>query len=234
MANSYNTLANETFSAFTGADLNAIVTYQWGGQQRQVLIGSLTSLTFSIVREVNPIWTMGSPDYRAVARGKRSVSGTLTFAVLDRDPLVRDIFDLSQYLPMNNTAGLSVNALTPQSGMLSDGTSIQGSLAAAANVATMVLKTTQRYADQLPPFDVTVSMTNELGASSTAAVRQITIVSSGGGWNIHDLEADQIYSFIARYYEPLTSLTDKAAGNGAAIGAGQSSSVLANGSNAFG
>ena len=212
------TSLNQTFTSFTGADIQAVVTYNAPTQTGppsviQKLIGTLSSITISVVREVNPLWSMGSPDFRSVARGKRSVSGTLSFMVYDRDPLVRDLFNMTSYANSSTTSAASTaaQAVTADANSMPGGLGNVGggaSYTSATNVINLISGAKKRYADQLPPFDVTISMTNEVGASSVAAVRQIYVVSQGSGWSTHDLESDQVYSYIARYYEPLTSLLD--------------------------
>lgn len=210
----FNTPTSDSYSSFTGADINAVITYKENGTVMQKLIGTLSSITVSVVREVNPLWSMGSSDFRAVAKGKRSVSGTLVFTVFDKDPIVRDIFNDMTKSDLFETALTENTDFTSNSGGLWEAAvSAQTlSIKAAQNVRNLVAGQTRRYADQLPPFDITISMTNENGASSVAAVRQIYIVSQGGGWSTHDLESDQVYSYIARFYEPLTPIVARAGG----------------------
>ena len=213
MPNAYNGDSNvlyDTFSTFTGADIQAVIGYVDPSTRNYVqkIIATLSSITMSIVRETNPIWTMGSADWRAMARGKRSVSGTLTFSVFDRDPLVRDIFTPSQMTPTPPSIYGIANGLGQgYGGNMDAGVAASRSFAAAQNIAGLVSSSPRRYADQLPLFDVTISMTNEQGASSMLAVRSIAIVSQGQGYSIHDLENDQVYSYVARFVEPLTPIT---------------------------
>ena len=198
-------IMNQSFSTFTGADIQAVIGYINPGTNNYIqrIIGTLSSITISVVRETNPIWTMGDPNWRAVAVGKRSISGTLTFSVFDRDPLVRDIFAQSL---MQHDQPQAVNATNY--GLSNYG--LQASTTDAGNAAANVIsgliaQTPRNYADQLPLFDITVSMTNQ-DASSMMAVRQIKIVSQGEGYSIHDMENDKVYSYIARYAEPLTPI----------------------------
>lgn len=210
----FNQPTSDSYSSFTGADINAVITYKDGATVHQKVIGTLSSITVSVVREVNPLWSMGSSDFRAVSKGKRSVSGTLVFTVFDKDPVVRDIFqDMTKTDLFQATLTQNTDFETTSGGLWSGATSAQSlSVQAAQNVRKLVGEQTRRYADQLPPFDITISMTNENGASSVAAVRQIYIVSQGGGWSTHDLESDQVYSYIARFYEPLTPIVSRASG----------------------
>ena len=216
-------LNGQIFNAFSGADITAIITYKTpSGATKQRVIGTLTSITVSVTREIAPIWTMNDATFRAVARGKRSIAGTMTFTVFDRDPLVRDLFSSDDLEPngFQDATAQEVQAYFNGSNRLNTtdtlglGT-VEQSVAAANTLNRAIFQSKKRYADQLPPFDVTISMLNETGAASVAAIRQIYIVSQGVGVGINDLETDQVYSYIARYYEPLTPIgSNKTNGSG--------------------
>lgn len=70
----------KTLTSFSGADL--VVTFG------KTVIGELQQITWAISREKVPVYTMGSPDPRSFSRGKRGISGTLIFAVFDKDALI--------------------------------------------------------------------------------------------------------------------------------------------------
>lgn len=208
-------MMNDTFQSFTGAEIQAIMTYKDATGPKQKVIGTLSSITVSVVREVNPLWSMGSPDYRAISKGKRSISGTMTFVVLDRDPIVRDILGTQEALLQLNTqytraSSQNINGTYVGSwGALDnpDSAANRSTVGSAIrNLYNLIGKQPLRYADQMAPFDITISLINDQGAASVAAVRQINFVSQGTGWSMHDLESDQVYSYIARYYEPLQTL----------------------------
>jgi hypothetical protein len=227
-AKNYLSVTNQVFQAFTGADMNASINYiDQSGISRSRVFGSLNTLTVSVVRDVNPLWAMGSPDYRAITKGKRAISGTMTFTVFDRDPIMRDIYNAGTGTLETMWKNLKqVLGKIYSSGVYSDGamfvadTSVQNSLAfpgltnltsavkSAQNLRSLVGSQPLRYADQIPPFDVTISMANESGFASSAALRFITIVSQATGWSMNEQESDQVYQYIARYYEPLTPVAD--------------------------
>lgn len=55
---------------------------------QQFVIGEISSLSVSTVREMSFIHTMGSPDARGIGKGKRGTSGTMTMVSFDRDTLI--------------------------------------------------------------------------------------------------------------------------------------------------
>jgi hypothetical protein len=244
--NDYLQVTNQMFSAFSGADMQAIMTYIDGsGAMRQRVIATLNSLAISVVRDVNPLWGMGSPDFRSVTKGRRAISGSMTFTVFDRDPIMRDLYNAGnqkvdamwealQSIPMFQNSGRTIGSpgknttntmfsgdpqtdqyllSYPGIGAASASSSenpakaiesVRAFVEAAKNLHNIVSKQPLRYADQLAPFDVTITMANESGAASVAAVRQVYIVSQAVGWAMNEQESDQVHQFIARYYEPLT------------------------------
>lgn len=53
-------------------------------------------------------------------------------------------------------------------------------------------------ADQLPPFDITISFSNEYGNQSVMRILGVTIVDEGGTMSIDDLLTEQTMTYIAR------------------------------------
>lgn len=58
-------------------------------------------------------------------------------------------------------------------------------------------------ADQLPPFDITITFSNEYGSFSKMRILGITIVDEGGTMSVDDLMIEQTYTFMARDIEPI-------------------------------
>ena len=53
-------------------------------------------------------------------------------------------------------------------------------------------------ADQLPPFDITITFSNEYGSQSVMRILGVTIVDEGGTMSIDDLITEQTMTYIAR------------------------------------
>jgi len=201
---------NSAYKTFTGSDIVAYINH--------VKLATLQAITVSVTREVQPIYVMGSPNPKAFAKGKRGIAGSLVFSQFDRDALVRGVFDYA----MENTktiAGLPVwtasNKAVSQGSATYKATPSNGST--AANIHDAIIKDAEatrllvgsramKYADQIPPFDVTITMVNEEGAGAVAAILGIQLVNQGFGWSLDDVSNDVAYTFVCREVEPLTSL----------------------------
>lgn len=60
--------------------------------------------------------------------------------------------------------------------------------------------------DDLPPFDITIVMTNEYGQSSGLRIKGVIITDEGQVMSIEDLLTENTYSFIAHDLVPLRVL----------------------------
>lgn len=219
----------DIYQSYTGSDIRAIYTSYGtnGATPSQKIIGTLSSLTVSIVREVTPKYRMGSSHLTGVARGKRAITGTMSFTIFDRDPLLRDLVadneletlstQYRDFLRKINNSQAEYSQYFSGGRDSSDRTATDAStfssdlLKAISNLRTLVGKQRISYADQLAPFDIAITFVNDQGAASFASLRQIWLVTTGVGLSSHDTEMEQVHSYIARYYDPLTSASDKLA-----------------------
>jgi hypothetical protein len=60
-------------------------------------------------------------------------------------------------------------------------------------------------ADQLPPFDITISFVNEYGSFSKMKILGVSIVDEGGTMSIDDIITEQTYTYIARGIQPMVA-----------------------------
>lgn len=60
-------------------------------------------------------------------------------------------------------------------------------------------------ADMLPPFDIVLTFSNEYGKFSRMKILGVTIVDEGGTMSVDDLYTEQVYTYMARGLQPLTS-----------------------------
>lgn len=79
----FKTVYRNTYTSLSGVDITAVFA--------GVTIGNIQALSYSITREKAPIYTMGSPEPRGFARGKRGIAGSLVFIMFDRHVLL-DVF----------------------------------------------------------------------------------------------------------------------------------------------
>ena len=203
---------SRTFSSYSGADIVA----SFNGR----VIGELQALSYSVSREVAPIYTMGSADARSYSRGKRGISGSLVFVTFDRDALMEEMKKddsgkapaRMQYQTFQANAGSLENQIL--SGLRSraaDGQSTYGistwddqmtnlgyGPSGDFNPDNLTGFYDPEYADQLMPFNITVTMANEFGNRSGMEIYGIQLLNEGSGFSIDDVVTAKAYSFVAR------------------------------------
>lgn len=203
---------NRQHNSFSGVDIKA----SFGN----VTIAELQAISYSITREKAPIYTMGSADPRAFARGKRGIAGTLIFIVFDRHALLSalralyfqsDVDDIrpewrvesGQLSALSLASASAVTPSTPVGGGIAPNPS---TLQQESSLITSVMDDQQPaipwYADQIPGFDITLSAANEYGALAVMKIFGVELLNEGFGVSIDDVVCEQQYTYIARSILP--------------------------------
>src|SRR5947209_20593585 len=78
--------AGRSYNSFSGSDIRCNIG-QYGFAECQ-------GVSYSVSREKAPVYTMGSPDVRSFARGKRGIGGNLIWVNFDRHGLLRLVHQL--------------------------------------------------------------------------------------------------------------------------------------------
>lgn len=207
-----------TFSSYSGSDMVAT----FNGR----VIGELQGLSYSVTREVAPLYTMGSPDMRGTSRGKRGIGGSLVFVVFDRDALIEEMRkdyggrapDVLSFQTFHaNTGSLEDQIINGLKSKSADGSDTYGistwneqmtNLGYGAtgdfNEDDLTGFYTPEYADQLMPFNITVTMANEYGSRSGMEIYGVQLLGEESGFSIDDIVTAKAYSFIARKVKPIT------------------------------
>lgn len=181
----------DTYTTFSGADIVA----SFGG----VTIGSLSGITWSVTREKAPIYTMGSPNPRSFSRGKRGIAGSLIFTVFDRpslyqmllkhidDPSVKYFTRSSNVLPGYDTSGaVTHRGITPSDTQTLD-----------------VVSAFPYYADQIPPFDITITFANEYGQAAVRSIYGVELLNEGSGASMDDIVIEETMTWVGRDVGPM-------------------------------
>jgi hypothetical protein len=178
----------ETYTTFSGADI--VCTFN------NVPIGELAGITWSITREKAPIYTMGSPNPRSFSRGKRGIAGSLIFTVFDRPALynmvagAKDSGQVKYYTRSSNAlpgfGAITHRGITP-----------------ASEQTTEVQSFFPYYADQIPPFNVTITFANEYGQAAKRSVYGLEIINEGTGASMDDIMLEETMTFVARDVGPM-------------------------------
>lgn len=181
-----------TYTTFSGADIVAT----FGG----IEIGALSGITFSVTREKAPIYTMGSPNPRSFSRGKRGIAGSLIFTVFDRPAL---------YTMLEKNTGdneqtfyTRTHNIIPASGM-----SKNGGISRVDQDNLGIRKATPYYADQIPPFDITITFANEYGQSAVRSIYGVELLNEGSGASMDDIVIEETMTYVARELGPMYAIS---------------------------
>lgn len=208
------TLAEEytrTYTSFSGCDIIA----SFNGK----VIGELQGITYSVSREKAPIYTMGSPNPRSFSRGKRGIAGSLVFTVFDRDALIEEFKDK---LNGENLGIQKFKANASHSNYMSvdewdaqmsghtgydEGPSDEGLL--SGTVKDLVGKYAPVYADEILPFDITITMANEYGQRAVLTIYGVELLNEGSGYSVDSVTTEKAYTFVARRIDYLRAVDDE-------------------------
>ena len=183
----------ETYTTFSGADI--VCTF--GGST----IGALSGITWSITREKAPIYTMGSANPRSFSRGKRGIAGSLIFTVFDRPALYRMLLDHAD----DDTARYFTRSSNVLPGYDTSGNVTHRGLTAPDSQTLDVRSAFPYYADQIPPFDVTITFANEYGQAAVRSIYGVEILNEGSGASMDDVVIEETMTFIARELGPMVA-----------------------------
>ena len=187
----------KTYSTFGGSDI--VCSFD------DVVIGECQAITYSITREKVAVYTLGSAEPRSFSRGKRGIAGNLVFIVFNRDALLSSLGDrkiskykgndvvtiLNEYdtrfLSMDKWDDYMTNAALDNAGQPDEYTN------ALVNDQAKAI-----YADELLPFDITISCANEYGQRAVTVIYGVEILNEGVGFSIDSPTSERAYTFVAR------------------------------------
>lgn len=180
----------ETYTSFSGSDI--VCTFQGKA------IGTLSGITWSVTREKAPIYTMGSPNPRSFTRGKRGIAGSLIFTVFDRPGLYEMLEGRNEEETRYWTRAHNV---LPGAGPATDAK--HRGVVPTGNQTTDIISGVPYYADQIPPFDVSITFANEYGQSAVRSIYGLEILNEGSGASMDDIVIEETMTFVARDLGPM-------------------------------
>ena len=207
-----------SYNSFSGSDIRAYVgPYPFA---------ELQAVSYSVSREKAPIYTIGSPDPRSFSRNKRGIAGSLIWVNFDRHGLLevfrkaRGTFiankdDVRPQYRMNNGAEYVGQSALFNSGLVRDVVAIP--LSAAVDDSTVATDETSGWkeeaapwlSDQILPFDITLSGSNENGAATGMKLFGVEILNEGSGISIDDAVQEMQATFVARMIDPWQAVVSK-------------------------
>lgn len=199
----------KTYSTFSGCDIVAT----FNGKT----IGELQAITYSVSREKAPIYTMGSAEPRSFSRGKRGIAGTLVFTVFDRDALIEEFKEklngtttgIQKFKAERENNEENVNFISIEkwdeemSKYAGVGTETGSDIGDTSN---LVSKYQAIYADEILPFDITITFANEYGQRAVLTIYGVELLNEGSGYSIDSVTTEKAYTFVARKIDYMRSL----------------------------
>ena len=202
----------KTYTTFSGCDIVAA----FNGK----VIGELQAITYSVSREKAPVYTMGSAEPRSFSRGKRGIAGTLVFTVFDRDALIEEFKDKlngetlgiqkfksegsREYLAIEDWDAQMSNYATGGSSEPNSNGTTDGTVSDLVGIYQPV------YADEILPFDITITFANEYGQRAVLVIYGVELLNEGSGYSNDSVSTEKAYTFVARRIDYMKSLNGDA------------------------
>ena len=196
MANMTTEQYTSTYSSFGGCDI--VCTFNGKA------IGELQAISYSINREKVAIYTLGSAEPRSFSRGKRSIAGNLVFISFDRDALLEELGteqkiskfkanDAYAFMSNDEPRFMSVEDWDKYMSELSSPNGFTGGGETGGTPADMVNDSaTPVYADELLPFDITITLANEYGQKASIVLYGVELLNEGMGFSVDSLTTEKV------------------------------------------
>lgn len=160
----------QTYTSFSGADMVAVCNILG----EDVVLGTLQTISYSLHMERNAVRSIGNINAKDYTQGPRTIAGSLVFAVFDKHVL----YHMAEAFKYNNK--YKDNKYTQLYGKYKSFTNNRHVLA-----------------DELPPFNVTITFANEYGNRSKLAIYGIRLLNEGQVMSVSDLYTENTYQFVA-------------------------------------
>jgi hypothetical protein len=188
----------KTYNSFSGVDM--VVTF--GGK----ILGELQGISYTVQREKAPIYSMGEADPRSFSRSKRGIAGSMVFVVFDRSALLEAMRDrpyiANRYsIPEGfQVADVNVATIETTPGLLAP--AVGAASPTVSRVAIDKVLAAPNYLDQVLPFDVVITASNEYGAVARMMIHGVEVMNVGSSLSINDITTDEACTYIATAITP--------------------------------
>ena len=131
---------------------------------------------------------------------KRGIAGSLIFTTFDRPAL----YDLIAKNLSNDSFKIWTRNwnIIPNMNLLGD-TRIGSAISSAQSQDAGVSQVLPYYADQIPPFDVTITFANEYGQAAVKSIYGVELLNEGSGTSMDDIMIEETMTFVAREISPM-------------------------------
>jgi hypothetical protein len=200
-----------SYTTLSGCDIKAVFANK--------TIGELQAISVQVTREKAGIYTMGDPNPRSFSRGKRGIAGSAIVIQFDRDAILHTLSelqfqgDIDELRPawagsgsgddplawsLRASSGSNRTAATPVGAGIDAAPSLTQQESDLTSVDSDQLVMSPFYADQVPPFDITLAAANEYGDLAVMGIFGVEFLNEGWGISIDDLVSEKQYTYLAR------------------------------------
>jgi hypothetical protein len=170
------------------------------------ILGELQGISYTIQREKAPIYSMGEADPRSYSRAKRGIAGSIVFVVFDRSALLEAMrnrpYVANKYsIPEGfQIADVDVRSIEIIPGVI--GPAVGSASPTVSRIALDKVIASPNYLDQVLPFDVVITASNEYGAVARMMIHGVEILNVGSSMSINDITTDEACTYVANAITP--------------------------------
>jgi hypothetical protein len=199
---------SRSYNSFSGSDITAVIgSYKFA---------ELQAISYAVQREKAPVYCMGSADPRAYSRNKRGIGGTLIWINFDSHALLNivqrnagtfvadDDEIMPGYVNVNNGTAIFQTSLTRVNSNVPVSATIEALDTVITSVGQNNIVTAPWYSDQVMPFDVTLTGTNEYGAMFASKIYGVELLNEHSGISVDDAVTEMQATFVARSVSPMS------------------------------
>ena len=152
---------------------------------------------------------------------KRGIAGTLIFIMFDQHAILSQLgalakekslkfqADKSEIKPVGRAGGKDITSSLTLAGSSSTAFAADTNINQQVNQALQLTSVGSDqeialpwYADQIPPFDITLAAANEYGALAAMSIIGAELLNEGYGVSIDDMVSEMQHTYVARAIDP--------------------------------
>ena len=184
-------------TSFSGGDIIAAITLPtcFSPDARQIHIGNLQTISYSIHREIEPVRTLGNPNPTDWTRGPRTIAGTMIFTIFDKNL----VYELQEKVLRKLADAVSAgDDITVSTLMRND----------FAKFTIDSLYNQKVTMDMMPPFDIYINAKNEYGQWARQMIYGVVVCDEGQVMSVEDIIIENTMTYKAMNIKPIYTIPE--------------------------
>ena len=208
-------MAYGEYQSFAGCDIVATVHIPFITESA-VVIANLQTISYSTHREVHPVRKLGMIYPAGFTRGPATIAGSLIFTIINKSIVhtlmtqVQAAFAAARQRSVRreplSEQDKQVLAFVNRANYIRSGAPIDLSDQKMQFYDWKTMESFSTMMNEMPPFDITITLQNEYGYASRMVLKGIVIVDEGQVMSIEDILTEQTFSFMATDIESMRPL----------------------------